>query len=92
MSKLTDEKMDFQDNPVEIEKRSQHKSIEELENEVASRRSEICKLWRLKEKEKNCWWKKEAGEDEVGWCDTHNDFCDVDSTCAPWDPIPINST
>ena len=83
------EKMDFQDNPVEIERRSQHKSIKELEKEVGSKKSEICKLWRVKEKEKKSWWKC---DDEVGWCYEHKDFCDVDSACTTWDPIPVNSS
>ena len=84
-----EEKMDFQDNPVEIERKSQHKSIKELEKEVGSKKSEICKLWRVKEKEKNSWWKC---DDEVGWCYEHKDFCDVDSACTTWDPIPVNSS
>ena len=36
------ETMDFKENPVEIQKKSQHKSIEELEKEVGSKKSEIC--------------------------------------------------
>ena len=85
-----EEKMDSRENPVEIERRSQHKSIKELEKEVDSKKSEICKLWRVKEKEKNSWRKKSL-EDEVGWCYEHKDFCDVGSTCPTWDPIPANS-
>ena len=85
-----EEKMDSRENPVEIERRSQHKSIKELEKEVDSKKSEICKLWRVKEKEKNSWRKKSL-EDEVGWCYEHKDFCDVDSACPTWDPIPANS-
>ena len=87
-----EEKMDFEENPVEIERRSHHKSIEELEKEVGSKRSEICKLWRVKEKEKKGWWKVPTGEEEVGWCYEHKDFCDVDSACTTWDPIPVNSS
>ena len=75
---------------MEIERRSQHKSIEELEKEVGSKKSEICKLWRVKEKEKNSWRKKSL-EDEVGWCYEHKDFCDINSACPTWDPIPATS-
>ena len=85
------EKMDFKENPVEIEKRSKHSSIKELEKEVGSKRSEICKLWRVKEKEKTSWWKR-GPEDDVGWCYEHKDLCDVESPCTPWDPIPANSS
>ena len=84
------ETMDFKENPVEVQKKSLHKSIEELEKEVGSKKSEICKLWRVKEKEKNKWRKKSL-DDEVGWCYEHKDFCDVNSACPTWDPIPATS-
>ena len=80
--------MEAQDNLVITDKRNVHKSVEELEEEVSAKQSEIRELWRLKAKEKGYWRK---GGKDVGWCDKHQNFCDVDSKCKPWDPIPATS-
>ena len=86
----SDSTMEAQDNLVETEKRSVHKSVEELEQEVSAKQSEIRELWKLKVKEKR-FWKEGLCEKDVGWCDEHKNFCDVDSKCKPWDPIPATS-
>ena len=80
--------MQAQDNPVKMLKKSKHKTIGDLQKQVSASQSALRKLWKLKEKEKQ-FWKK--GEKEVGWCGTHRNFCDIDSTCKPWDPIPVQS-
>ena len=82
--------MQAQDNPVKMLKKSEHKTIEDLQKRVSANQSALEKLWKLKEKEKK-FWKKGLCEKEVGWCGTHRNFCDVDSPCKPWDPIPASS-
>ena len=72
-------------------KKSKHKTIEDLQKKVSANQSAVRKLWKLKEKEKK-FWKKGLCEKEVGWCGwKHKNFCDIDSTCKPWDPIPASS-
>ena len=80
--------MEAEYNLVKAEKRNEHKLVEELEKEVNAKQSEIRMMWKLKVKEKRNWRK---GEKEVGWCEEHRDFCDIDSECNPWDPIPAPS-
>ena len=80
--------MEAQDNPMRVLKKSKHKTIEDLQKEVKANQSGVTKDWRLKEKEKQ-FWKK--GEKEVGWCETHRNFCDLDSKCKPMDPLPASS-
>ena len=75
---------------MKAEKRNEHKSVKELEQEVNAKQSEIRMKWKLKVKEKRN-FRKGLHEKEVGWCDEHNDFCDIDSKCDPWDPIPATS-
>lgn len=74
--------MEAQENPVSMLKRSEHKTIRELEAKVLSKQSEIRGLWKLKAKEKKNWKKGLPGE-EVGWCKRHENFCDIDSDCKP---------
>ena len=71
-------------------KRSKHKTIEDLQNEVRASQSAVQNLWKLKEKEHK-FWKEGLCEKEVGWCRDHRNFCDVNSTCDLWDPIPTSS-
>lgn len=82
--------MEARGNPVISLKKSRHKSIKDLRNQVRANQSAVQKLWKLKEEEKK-FWKKGLHEKEVGWCGMHKNFCDVDSTCKPWDPIPASS-
>ena len=82
--------MEAQGNPVKMLKKSKHKSIEDLQKQVRANQSAVQKLWKLKEEEKK-FWKKGLCEKEVGWCGMHKNFCDVDSTCKPWDLIPASS-
>ena len=77
-------------NTVKTLEKSKHKTIEDLQKEVSANQSAVQELWNLKEKEKR-FWKKGLCEKEVGWCGTHRNFCDVDSKCKPWDPIPVSS-
>ena len=71
-------------------KKSKHKTWSALQKWRRNNRYAVKKLWKLKEKEKK-FWKKGLNEKEVGWCWTHRNFCDVDSKCKPWDPIPASS-
>ena len=82
--------MQVQNNPVKMLKRSKHKTIEDLQNEVRASQSAVQNLWKLKEKEHK-FWKEGLCEKEVGWCRDHRNFCDVNSTCDLWDPIPASS-
>ena len=82
--------MQAQNNPVKMLKRSKHKTIEDLQNEVRANQSAVQNLWKLKEKEHK-FWKEGLCEKEVGWCRDHRNFCDVNSTCDLWDPIPASS-
>ena len=83
--------MEAEDNPKRMLKRSKYKTIEDLQKKVRVNQSAVQKLWKLKAKEKK-FWKKGLCEKEVGWCRTqHIKFCDVDSKCKPWDPIPVSS-
>ena len=82
--------MQAQDNPMKKLKKSKHKTIEDLQKKVSANQSAVRKLWKLKEKEKK-FWKKGICEKEVGWCKSHKNFCDIDSSCKPWDPIPASS-
>ena len=82
--------MQAQNNPVKMLKRSKHKTIEDLQNEVRDNQSAVQNLWKLKEKEHK-FWKEGLCEKEVGWCRDHRNFCDVNSTCDLWDPIPASS-
>ena len=82
--------MQAQDNPVKMLKKSKHKTVEDLKKQLSAGQSNVQKLWKLKEREKK-FWKEGLGEKEVGWCSIHRDFCDVDSPCKPWDPIPASS-
>ena len=83
--------MEAEDNPKIMLKRSKHKTIEDLRKNVSANQSAVQNLWKLKEKEKK-FWKKGLCKKEVGWCRIqHRDFCDLDSECKPWDPIPASS-
>ena len=83
--------MEAEDNPKRMLKRSKYKTIEDLQKWVSVNQSKVQNLWKLKEKEKK-FWKKGLCEKEVGWCRIqHRDFCDLDSDCKPWDPIPASS-
>ena len=82
--------MQAQHNPVIMLRKSKYKTIKDLRKKVSASQSAIQKLWKLKEKEKK-FWKKGLCEKEVGWCKLHRNFCDIDSSCKPWDPIPASS-
>ena len=82
--------MQAQANPVKMLRKSKYKTIEDLQKKVSYSQSTIQKLWRLKEKEKK-FWKKGLSEKEVGWCKSHRNFRDINSSCKPWDPIPASS-
>ena len=82
-------KMDFKDNPELPMRVSEHKSLHELKEEWASKRSSICTLWRAFEKENK--YGLDRFEKEPAWCSEHFNFCEVGSPCAPWDPIPAGS-
>ena len=85
-------RMEAEDNPVRMLRKSKHKTIEDLKKNVSANQSAVEKLWKLKEKEKK-FWRTGLCEKEVGWCCvTHRNFCDVDSKCKPWDPIPARSS
>ena len=83
--------MDFTENPDESKWRSKHKSIKGVLKEVSDVKSAICKSFRAYEKKRK-YLASGKYDREPGWCFEHQDFCDVDSPCVPWDPIPANSS
>ena len=82
--------MEAEDNLVETEERNEYKSVEELEKVVNAKQSRIHSMWKLKKKEKRS-WERGLPQDEVGWCEDHQDFCDIVGKCNPWDPFPATS-
>ena len=82
--------MEAEDNLVETEERNEYKSVEELEKVVNAKQSRIHSMWKLKKKEKRS-WERGLPQDEVGWCEDHQDFCDIVGKCSPWDPFPATS-
>ena len=82
--------MEAEDNLVETEERNEYKSVEELEKVVNAKQSRIHSMWKLKKKEKRS-WERGLPQDEEGWCEDPQAFCDIVGKCNPWDPFPATS-